>query len=111
MADLTSSKSSSVNQTSQPGFLKCLIGALIAGALGFGLYRLTQAIALSFAEHPLASDNQTAITISIAVRTLVVGVCTMGTGVFGIAALGLLVLGIQSLWKGWQAKSQPPSQS
>jgi len=88
--------------------LRCFTGAFIAGSLGILLYRLTQAVAYSFATHPLHSHSQIAQSLSTAVRTLVVGLCTMATGVFSIAALGLLGLGIQILW---QSKSIVPSDS
>lgn len=94
------------------GPLKCLLGALIASAFAYGLYRLTSAIALSFAEHPLESSNSTAITISVAVRTLVVGLCSLGTGIFGIASLGLGALAIQLvIQRLWQPKAPPPNSS
>jgi hypothetical protein len=40
------------------------------------------------------------------VRTLVVGLSALGTGIFGLAALGLLGLGIQLLLRRGDA---PPS--
>ncbi len=77
--------------------LRCLIGALIAGTMASGLYFLTVSIAESFAKSPIPTTNQTAINISIAVRTLVVGVSTMGTAIFGIIGLGLILLAIQNI--------------
>jgi hypothetical protein len=79
--------------------LRCTIGALIAGVLAMLLYRLTLSISQSFAAHPLSVNNQTAISLSIAVRTLVVGMSTLATAIFAFAALGLLGLGIQLLWQ------------
>ncbi|MEC4989560.1 MAG: DUF3082 domain-containing protein [Oscillatoria sp. PMC 1068.18] len=73
----------------------CLLGALISGGFGFALYSLTSAIAQTFADKPIASHNPTAISISVAVRTLVVGVATLGTGVFALVAVGLVALAIQ----------------
>lgn len=94
---------------SQPSPLKCLSGALLAGSITLLLYRLTAAIAQSFATNPIASDNQTAIKISIAVRTLVVGMSTLATGVFGAAALGLIALAIQTLFQRiFRSPTQPP---
>lgn len=79
--------------------LRCWLGAIVAGLLTIPLYRLTQAISDSFAAHPLTAANQTAISLSIAVRTLVVGLSTLATAIFAIAALGLLGLGIQLTWQ------------
>lgn len=75
--------------------LRCLTGALLAGTLGLLLYRLTSAIAYSFATHPMTSHNQLAYSLSVAIRTLVVGVCTLGTGVFSLIAVGLVGLALQ----------------
>jgi hypothetical protein len=75
--------------------LQCLVGAIIAGAIAVGAYFLTQSIAQSFAGNPFQSDNMLALRIAIAVRTLVVGIVALATGVFGIAGLGLLALGVQ----------------
>jgi Protein of unknown function (DUF3082) len=72
-------------------------GAAIAGLLATGAYALTHSIATTFATKPLVSDNVTAIKISIAVRTLVVGVFSLATFVFAIATIGLIALGIQTL--------------
>jgi hypothetical protein len=71
------------------------MGAIIAGIMAFGMYQMTHAIALSFAAHKIQSDNLIAQRISAAVRTLVIGMTTLGLGVSGIAALGLLALFIQ----------------
>jgi hypothetical protein len=75
--------------------LRCVIGALLSGGFGFGMYLMTHAIALSFAAHKVDSSNLTVQRISVAVRTLVIGLTTMGTGIFGLAALGLLGLAMQ----------------
>lgn len=80
-----------------PSPLRCLIGAILAGVLAYGLYNMTSSIALSFATKPIASDNFTVQRISAAVRTLVVGMSALGTGIFGLATIGLLGLGLQLL--------------
>jgi hypothetical protein len=104
MSDLTNSDSNSQSLNaaekslpakSQPTVLRCVMGSLIASAFAFGMYSLTMSIALSFASKPVHSDNITVIKIGVAVRTLVVGMAALGTGVFGIAAVGLLLLGVQ----------------
>ena len=74
---------------------KTLVGAALAGIMVVPLWRLTSAIAESFAAHPLHTTNQITINISVAVRTLVVGLGTLATGVFAIVTLGLLGLTLQ----------------
>ena len=77
--------------------LRCLIGAVISGGMGYALYSLMIAIATNFATKPVHSINPLVIKISSAVRTLVVGVIALGSGIFGIVAIGLLALGVQLL--------------
>ncbi len=77
--------------------LRCLIGSLLATVLAYAMYLMTHAIAQSFAAHKIQSTSLIVQRISSAVRTLVVGMTTLGTGVFGIAAIGLLGLAIQLL--------------
>ena len=71
------------------------------------------AIATSFANKPVVSDNVTVINLSAAVRTLVLGSVTLGAGVFAMAAIGLALLGIQMIWQRLtgQAAAAAPDQS
>ncbi|NDJ23344.1 DUF3082 domain-containing protein [Nostoc sp. B(2019)] len=77
--------------------LRCLTGAVISGGMSFAVYSLMIAIATNFATKPIHSVNPLVVKISSAVRTLVVGVFALGSGVFGIVAVGLLALGVQLL--------------
>lgn len=86
--------------------LRCLIGAVLAGIFAFGMYLMTHAIALSFATHKIQSSNQAVQRISAAVRTLVVGLTTLGMGVFSLATLGLLALAIQLTIRQLQRKPE-----
>lgn len=83
------------NEENLPTPLRCLISALMAGGLATGCYFLTAAIAQNFASKPLPSANVTAMNIAIAVRTLVVGVASLATFVFGFVAVGLVAFAIQ----------------
>ncbi|MDY6781410.1 MAG: DUF3082 domain-containing protein [Cyanobacteriota bacterium] len=75
---------------------RCLLGALISAALAIAMYSLTASIAQTFAAKPPTTSSELALRISIAVRTLVVGVTALGTGVFGFVSVGLVALGIQT---------------
>ena len=77
--------------------LRCFGGSLISGAIASGAYSLTRSISTTFAAKPIHSDSLTAIKISIAVRTLVVGITALAAFVFALSAVGLLALGIQRL--------------
>ncbi|MEO0946777.1 MAG: DUF3082 domain-containing protein [Cyanobacteria bacterium J06641_5] len=77
-----------------------MLGSAIAGGIALPLYWLTRSIAQSFADKPITSANPTAINISIAVRTLVTGGFALATGVFTLAAVGLLLLALQTLVQG-----------
>jgi hypothetical protein len=93
----TADPASSQKDKEQPTPLRCFTGAVIAGGMATALYFLTASIAETFASKPLPSGNYLATNIAVAVRTLVVGMSSLGTGIFGIAALGLVALGIQLL--------------
>ena len=83
-------------------------GALISGGFAFALYSLTSAIAQAFANKPLHTANFTAQNISVAVRTLVVGMSTLATGIFAITALGLLGLTLQVMIQRMTAPKSNP---
>jgi hypothetical protein len=84
--------------------LRCLTGSLISGGLGYLLYQLTTSIATTFAAKPFIQKSYLATNIGIAVRTLVVGACSLATFIFILSAVGLLALGIQTLFR--QLKSE-----
>lgn len=77
--------------------LRCVTGAIISGGLGYALYSLMIAIATSFANKPIHSDNQLVVRLTSAVRTLVVGLVALGSGIFFLVAVGLLALAVQLL--------------
>lgn len=91
-----------------PSPLRCIGGSIVAGGIAVVLYRLTSSIAIAFASKPLHTDNFTTQRISAAVRTLVVGLSSLGTGIFALAAFGLFALGIQLLIQR-SKKQTPPS--
>ncbi len=82
-----------------PTPLRCFMGAAIASGIGSALYFLTLSIMQSFADKPLPTGNRIAVNIGTAVRTLVIGMSTLATAIFAIAAVGLVALGIQLLIK------------
>ena len=77
--------------------LKSLIGSVISAGLAIASYSLWSAIAFNFATKPIHSDNQLTIRIASTVRTLVLGVVTLGTGVLVMITLGLFALAVQLL--------------
>ncbi len=89
--------------------LRCLIGGAVALAIAVLLYQLTQSIAISFAAKPIHTDNLTVQRLSSAIRTLVVGMSAMGTGIFGLAAFGLLGLSIQLVIQRLKGMASPPA--
>ena len=80
-----------------PSPLRCFLGAIVAGVIAYTLYKMTSAIGLSFATKPIVTDSVTVQRISAAVRTLVIGMSALATGIFGLATFGLAGLGIQLL--------------
>lgn len=94
---------------STPRILRAFTGSLIAGTMAILFYKMLNAIATTFANKPVVSDNVTVINLSAAVRTLVLGVIALGTGVFAMAAIGLLLLGLQMIWQRVNPGELPPS--
>ncbi len=92
-----------------PSPLNCVISAAIAGGISIALYRLTLAIAANFADKPLPTTNGIALNLAVATRTLVVGVSAMGTGVFGIVSLGLVLLAGQLVLQRLRSPAASPA--
>jgi len=84
--------------------LKCLLSSVFAGVMAFGVYHLMSAIITTYSTKPIVSDNIFVLKLTIAVRTLVIGVAALGTGVFGFVALGLFLLGLQITFKDFSKK-------
>ena len=91
-----------------PSPWRCLSGALIAGGMAIALYSLTASIYQSFAAKPIHSDNPAVVNIASAVRTLVVGMSALGTGIFSLVGLGLVALAVQILVQS-RKRPQPPA--
>ncbi|MBD2203809.1 DUF3082 domain-containing protein [Calothrix sp. FACHB-1219] len=77
--------------------VRCVSGAIVSGGLGYAIYSVMIAIATNFASKPIHSDNQLVLRLTSAVRTLVVGLFALGSGIFGLVAVGLLALALQLL--------------
>ena len=92
-----------------PGTLRCWMGSLMSGGLAIALYFLTASIAESFASKPIQSTNITVVNITVAVRTLVLGVSSLATGIFGLITVGLFALGIQVAIQRLKNPPLPPS--
>ncbi len=93
-------------KTTLPTPLRSFLGALIASGMAIALYRVTNSISQNFAHHTLHSDNALVVKITIAVRTLVVGLSTLATFIFAIVAVALIALAIQATI---QQFNQPPT--
>ncbi len=89
-----------------PTVFDCLSGSAIASLITGLAYLLTIKTISNFTAKPFSSTNYVAVNIASAVRTLVMGMFSMATVIFGIAALGLFALGIQTLIRG--PRSQQP---
>jgi hypothetical protein len=90
-----------------PSPWSCIGGAGVAGGIAVVLYQITIGIAQVFAHQPAQSTSLLVQRISAAVRTMFIGLSAMGTGIFALAALGLLGLGIQLLLQRPQNASEP----
>lgn len=75
--------------------LSCIFASSFSGAIAIAIYFLMSSIIETYADKPIVSDNIFVLKITVAVRTLVIGIAALGTGVFGLVAVGLFLLGIQ----------------
>ncbi len=89
----TQPKTESVKKKVTP--LSCIFASSFAGAIAVAIYFLMSSIIETYSDKPVVSDNIFVLKITVAVRTLVIGVAALGTGVFGLVAVGLFLLGIQ----------------
>lgn len=107
----TASPTASENPLSTGRILRAFTGSLIAGTIALLCYKMLMAVSTALANKPVQSDNITVINLSEAVRTLVLGIIALGTGVFAISAIGLLLLGVQMIWQRFKQPSAPLSDS
>lgn len=103
--------SSAVEPLSAQRIGRAFTGSVIAGTFALLFLKMLRAIATAFANKPVVSDNVTVVNLSAAVRTLVMGVIALGTGVFAMAAIGLLLLGLQMIWQRLTKQSPLPDQA
>lgn len=75
--------------------LRCLVASIISGGIAFFLYMLMTSIVQTYATKPVTSTNPVVINLTMAVRTMVIGIAALGTGVFALVGVGLFLLGIQ----------------
>lgn len=82
------------------------LGSGIASGFAIALYLLTSSIISTFADKPMTSDNPTVINLTVAVRTLVMGIVALGTAVFALIAVGLLILTLQLTLERFQSPQE-----
>jgi hypothetical protein len=75
--------------------LRSWSASIISGAIAYGLYLLLNSIVQTYATKAVTSNNPLVVNLTAAVRTMVMGVVALGTGVFAMVAIGLFLLGIQ----------------
>ncbi len=94
---MTETSKSTAPEAKPLSVLTCWSGSLVSASIGILMYRLTSAIAAGFAHQGFHSTNMTVYRLTIAIRTLVVGLAVLGTFIFGFVGLGLFALGVQRL--------------
>jgi hypothetical protein len=95
----TTAPTASDTPTSKVTPLRCFLSGIVAGAIGVFFYHSAEVIAGIFARTAIHTDNFLVARMSTAIRTLVIGMFALGAGVFGMAAIGLTGLGLQTLFK------------
>jgi Protein of unknown function (DUF3082) len=82
--------------------LRCWSASIISGAIAYCLYLLLNSIVQTYATKAVTSNNPIVINLTAAVRTMVMGVVALGTGVFAMVAIGLFLLGIQLTFQSFK---------
>lgn len=75
--------------------LRCFVSSGISGGIAYLCYLMLSSIVNTYAGKAVTSSNPIVIKLTSAVRTMVMGGVALGTGVFGMVAIGLFLLGIQ----------------
>jgi hypothetical protein len=88
--------------------LQNLSGVLMAGSIAVALYFFTQSVAVKLAQNPLTSSNTLAMRVSTTVRTFLLALGAGATMIFGVVALGVLLLTIQEVIQ--RSKAIDPTQ-
>nr|AUG32101.1 hypothetical protein PLO_093 [Paulinella longichromatophora] len=86
---------SSINNNENP--LKFLSGSLTSLLLGWFSLKLSQQMLAYFAFHSFTSTSSIGISISTALKTLIIGMTFLATFSFTFIGLGLLLVFIRSL--------------
>lgn len=94
------SKLDSVKDKTTP--LRCFVSSIVSGIIAYGAYSLFHSIVQTYGNKAITSQNPIVINLTTAVRTLVMGIVAMGTGVFSLVAVGLFLLGIQLAIQGFK---------
>ena len=89
--------------------VRCLMNAAVLGSIATALYFLTRSVAETFAAKPIHSESYAVVQLSVAVRTAVIGLCTMGTGVFAFLTFGLIWVAVQLSIRRFLNQDTPPS--
>ena len=89
-------KPDEISEEDLPSPLRCWSGTAVASSMSFAAFLITRKVVANFASKP-PTGNDLALQIGATVRTLVMGIFTMATGVFGLIAVGLFLLGVKSL--------------
>jgi choline-glycine betaine transporter len=92
---------------SLPSPLRCLTGSAIAGVMAYMMYWMANKIAISFASKPITGKTDAAVNIAVAVRTLLVGMTSLGTAVFTIVSVGLILLAIKVAFNPTSSSPSP----
>jgi Protein of unknown function (DUF3082) len=75
-----------------------MIGAIISGAMAYGLYLFTANVAHKLALSPFRNAQSLADRVGAAVRTILLAMGSGITIIFGVIAIGLVLLTIKQIY-------------
>jgi len=91
--------------------LTCIVGAFPVAALSYGFWILTSTFAGYFVENPVQTEFYPVERLSIALQTVAVGLSSLAAGIFGVTALGLMLLGFRVLFGVLTGELDPNKES
>lgn len=90
--------------------LSALVGSFGAAGISYAVWSLLQFTVLFFASHPPSTDVYVVTRITAVVRTVLVCLFALGSGISGVTSLGLLMLSFRTAYGRVTGEFEPSKQ-
>ena len=96
MSESKSPEPTSVISPKKITLLRCLVAATLSGGLAIAIYSLTISIVQTYADKPVTSANPVVVNLTVAVRTIVIGMAALGDWGFWFGSGWFAAIGYSS---------------